>query len=234
MIIEAAGTRLAIDLLESLRKYNFVISDIRVSYISKDGIIEFKTFRTYEDLIREYNSKYSRVVNSRRNPFTRNIKNAIITPQIKNGILLYGEKEEPINSSSIQGLCELGRFISIERFKLESNTFRYDVLFNCINVSDDFKIIEGQTTDIRRNSSRRIKVQRHKTSVSSFIEKYQRILNRLYESYTSNLYVDLCYASIGYVEESIKLYSLFFLLVKERLGTGLRLNVLDKVYLKRN
>jgi hypothetical protein len=232
MIIEAAGTRLAIDLFESLRKYNFIISDIRVSYISKSGTLEFKTFPTFEDLKQSYINKYNKIVSSRRNPFTRNIKNAQLVPIVKNGILLYAE-QEPINSSSIEGLCELGKFVSVERFKIQSTTFNYDILFNCIDVSDDFKIIEGQTIDIRRNKSRKVDTNRHKDSVISFITKYKLILNRLFDSYNANLYVDLCYVNIGYVEQSIKLYNIFFLLVKERLDIGLRLNVLDKVYLKK-
>jgi hypothetical protein len=232
MIIEAAGTRLAIDLFESLRKYKFIISDIRVSYISKTGSVEFKTFNTFDDLISEYNTKYNKIVQSRRNPFTKNPKNAQLTPVVKNGIILSGI-EEPINSSSIKGLCELGNFISVERFRVSSDTFNYSMVFNCIDVSDTFKIIEGQTRDLRRNIIRTVNTTRHKDAIINFIKTYQTILNRLYSAYNANLYVDLCYVSIGYVEESIKLYSIFFSIVKERLDTGLRLSVLDKVYLKK-
>lgn len=232
MLIEAASTRLAIDLLESLRKHKFTASEIRVSYITKNGNLSFKTFPTLESLKSYYQEKYGRVVAARRNPFTTDIRKAQLQPIVNNGIIV-GAEAEAVNSSKVDGLCELGQFLSIERFRLVSDAFNYDVEFNCQDVSDLFKIIEGKKQDLRRNTSRDTGLKRQRSAVERFIKEYQTILNKLYQAYNANLYVDLCYVAVGYVEESLKLYSIFFALVKEQIGSGLRLSVLDKRYLKK-
>jgi hypothetical protein len=233
MLIEGASTRLAIDLLESLRKHKFDATDIRVSYISKGGNTSFRTFNNIEELKDFYQKKYGLIVSSRRNPFTTDKKKAQLTPLVKNGLII-GVESTPVNNSNIVGICELGLFLSVERFRLVSTTFNYDVEFNCQDVSDVFKIIEGKSQDIRRNTSRKTGLLRQESAITKFIKDYQKILNRLFKAYNANLYVDLCYVSIGYVEESILLYSIFFALVKERIDSGLRLSVLEPRYLKKN
>jgi len=100
MLIEAAGTRLAIDLLESLRKYKFEISEIRVSYISKTGDITFVTFENLDSLKETYNSLYGKIVASRRNPFTVDISKAQLTPIVKDGLIL-SQESDPINTTQI-------------------------------------------------------------------------------------------------------------------------------------
>jgi hypothetical protein len=105
--------------------------------------------------------------------------------------------------------------------------------FNCLDVSDTLKIIEGRQRDLRRNSKRDIDVSRHKAVIIKLVSTYNEILLRLFRAYNANLYVDLCYVNIGYVQQSILLYSIFFALVKERIDSGLRLSVLDRRYLKK-
>ena len=168
MLIEAAGTRLAIDLLESLRKYKFEISEIRVSYISKTGDITFVTFENLDSLKETYNSLYGKIVASRRNPFTVDISKAQLTPIVKDGLIL-SQESDPINTTTVEGLCELGRFFSVENFKLKSTAFNFDIEYRCFDVSDVVKIVEGRTRDLRRNTAREAAVSRQKTSVLSFI-----------------------------------------------------------------
>lgn len=232
MLIESASTRLAIDLIESLRKYKFIITDIRVSYIDKQGNLFFRTFANLDELKSLYEKQYGKIVIARRNPFTTDIRKAQISPIVINGNII-GNESEPINSSRIDGLCELGNFVSVERFRVVSETFNYDMEFNCLDVSDTLKIIEGRQRDLRRNSKRDVDVARHKNVIIKQVSTYKTILLRLFRAYNANLYVDLCYVNIGYVEQTVLLYSIFFALVKERIDSGLRLSVLDKRYLKR-
>ena len=233
MLIEGATTRLTIDLLESLRKHKFDATDIRVSYISRNGNVKFQTFSDLDTLKSFYQERYGRVVASRRSPFTTDKRKAQLIPIIKNGLII-GNQPIAVNSGGASGLCELGLFLSVERFKLKSTTFNYDVEFNCLDVSDAFKIIEGKKQDIRRNNNRNTGMLRQKNAVTNFIKDYQTILARLYKTYNANLYVDLCYVKVGYVEESIGLYSLFFALVKAPINAGLRLSVLEPRYLKKS
>jgi len=232
MLIEAASSRLAIDLLESLRKFKLTATEIRVSFISKRGTTMFKTFNDLESLVQFYNDNYSRLVNSKRDPFTKDRKKAQTVPLLKNGLII-GKQPAPVNDAKVPGLCELGKFISIESFKLQSSTFNYGVGFLCKDVSDLFTVIENRELNLRKNTTRTVDVNRHKETLKSFIKDYQTILKRLYRAYNANLYVDLCYVEMGYVAESISLYNIFFALVKERLGSGLRLSVLEPRLLKK-
>ena len=234
MLIEGATSRLAIDLLESLRKHKLDATEIRVSYISRKGNLTFRTFADLNSLIAFYQAQYGRVVQSRRSPFTTDKRKAQLVPIIKNGLII-GNQPIAVNSGgSGKGLCELGLFLSVERFRLKSSTFNYDVEFNCQDVSDVFKIIDGTKKDLRRNNNRSDGMNRQKNAVTKFIQDYQKILAELFKSYNANLYVDLCYVEVGYVEESVRLYSLFFALVKERLDAGLRISVLEPRYLKKS
>jgi hypothetical protein len=232
MLIESASTRLAIDLIESLRKYKLNVTDIRVSYIDKQGNLFFRTFSNLDELKSLYEKQYGKIIAARRNPFTTDIRKAQIAPIVVNGNII-GNEPEPINSSTVDGLCELGNFVSVERFRIVSETFNYNMEFNCLDVSDTLKIIEGRQRDLRRNSKRDIDVSRHKAVIIKLVSTYNEILLRLFRAYNANLYVDLCYVNIGYVQQSILLYSIFFALVKERIDSGLRLSVLDRRYLKK-
>jgi len=232
MLIEAASARLAIDLLESLRKFKLTATEIRVSFINKGGTTMFMTFHTLDELKKFYNDKFAKIVNARRDPFTKDRKKAQLTPTVVNG-LIVGKQAAPVNDSKIPGFCELGRFISIESFRLQSSSFNYDAGFICKDVSSDFTIVENRQLNLRKNTSRNTDVKRHKSSVESYIKDYQTILKRLFRAYNANLYVDLCYVEIGYVVVSILLYNIFFALVKERLDSGLRISVLEPRYLKK-
>jgi hypothetical protein len=232
MLTEGATTRLAIDLLESLRKHKLDATDIRVSYISRNGKITFRTFGDVASLKSFYQEQYGRVAASRRSPFTTDKRKAQLVPIIKNGLII-GNQPIAVNSGGAEGLCELGLFMSVERFRLVSTTFNYDVEFNCHDVSDVFKIIEGRKVDLRRNTNRQTGLIRQKNAVTRFINDYQKILQRLFSSYNANLYVDLCYVKVGYVKESVRLYSLFFALVKAPIDAGLRLSVLEPRFLKK-
>tara|TARA_Y100000389_G_scaffold204969_1_gene261396 strand:+ start:3694 stop:4401 length:708 start_codon:yes stop_codon:yes gene_type:complete len=232
MLIESSSTRLSIDLLESLRMHKLYATDIRVSYINKTGGLSFTTFSSLDEIKKLYKRNFERTVMSRRNPFTIDKRKAQQSPIIENGLII-GIQQQPVNSNKVKGLCELGRFVSIERFKLKSSSFNYDIEYTCTDVSDIFKITEGRKRDIRRNSNRDEDVKRHKNAIKGFINTYQKILRRLNDAYNANLYVDLCYVNMGYVEDSILLYSIFFALVKERIDSGLRLSVLEPRYLKK-
>jgi len=232
MLIESASTRLAIDLIESLRKHKFNVTNIRVSYIDKGGNLSFVTFSNLDEIKSLYEKTYGKVVAARRNPFTTDKRKAQLTPIVVDG-LIVAKESEPINTSKVDGLCELGRFVSIERFRAVSESFNYDIEYNCLNVSDVLQVIEGRKRDLRRNSKRDADVKRHKDAIVGLISTYKKILTRLYKAYYANLYVDLCYVKIGYVEQSIFLYSIFFALVKERIDSGLRLSVLEPRYLKK-
>ena len=232
MLIEAASTRLALDLFESLRKHKFTATEIRVSFMTKSGSTRFSTFANYEALKDFYLLNYNKLASSRRNPFTTEKRLAQLTPVANKGILI-DEVGKPINSSNIDGLCELGSIMSVERFKVTSSSFNYDIEFNCINVSDTFKILEGRSLDLRRNNNRQTGLNRHKNSLTTYITDYQKILSRVNKAFNANLYVDLCYVAIGYVEQSLLLYGTFFALVKERIDSGLRISVLEPRYLKK-
>ncbi len=232
MLIEAASARLAIDLLESLRKFKLTATEIRVSFINKAGNTKFLTFSDIDSLKKFYTDNYLKLVNGRRDPFTKDKKKAQLTPTVKDGIIISAQSV-PVNNSKIPGFCELGRFISIESFRLTSSSFNYDAGFIVKDVTGAYSIIDKISSNIRKNTTRTIDVGRHKESVKSFINDYQTILKKLYRAYNANLYVDLCYVEIGYVEESILLYNLFFALVKERLDSGLRISVLETRFLKK-
>lgn len=232
MLIESASTRLAIDLLESLRKFKLNASEIRVSFINKNGTTKFMTFNNIEEIKAFYTDSFNKLINGRRDPFTKDRRHAQLTPTVVNGLIVSGVSA-PVNDSKIPGFCELGRFVSIESFKLDSTTFNYGAGFICKDISGNTTIREIRQVDLRKNSTRTTDVGRHKTTTESFIKDYQTILKRLFKAYNTNQYVNLCYVELGYVEESIFLYNLFFALVKERLDTGLRLSVLETRYLKK-
>lgn len=232
MLIEAASTRLAIDLLESLRKFKLNATQIRVSFIDKKGSTTFVTFDGINELKTFYTDRFNKLINGRRDPFTKDRKKAQLTPTVVNGLIVSGTST-PVNDSRIPGFCELGRFVSIESFKLDSTTFNYGAGFICKDISGDTTVRETREVDLRKNSTRSVDVARHQTTTESFIKDYQTILKRLFRAYNANLYVDLCYVQIGYVLESILLYNIFFALVKDRLDTGLRLSVLEPRLLKK-
>jgi len=232
MLIEAASTRLAIDLLESLKKFKLNATNIKVSYITRSGNTSFKTFDNLDSLKSYYTANYNVIVSVLKDPFTTDPNKAQLTPSVKNGIILVAQTV-PLNNSLIPGACSIGKFLSVESFELNSTTFNYGLFFKCIDVSENYKIIQGVETDIRRNDSRQIDLTNHTASLNSLILDYQKILVQLYKTYTDNLYVDLCYVDVGYVKESIAMYNIFFALVKERLDAGLRLSVLTRRYLKK-
>lgn len=232
MLIEAASTRLAIDLLESLRKFKFTATEIRVSFINKKGNTTFTTFSDIDSLKKFYYDNYNKLVNARRDPFTSDRKKAQLNPLVING-LIVGKQNVPVNDSQIAGFCELGRFVSIESFKIESTAFNYAISFLCKDVSSALSIIENKQFNLRKQSAREADTARHLSTVKSYINDYQTILKRLFRAYNANLYVDLCYVEIGYVAESILLYNLFFALVKGKPDSGLRLSVLEPRFIKK-
>lgn len=232
MLIEGATTRLGIDLLESLRKHKFEATQIRVSYITHNNTTTFKTFENLDSLITFYTKKYGRIVVAKTDPFTNDPAKAQMTPIIKDGLII-GKEPIILNKGGTDGLCELGLFLSIESFKLKSSTFNYELEFNCFDVSDNLQIRKIVTHDNRRNINRNKGALRQKDPIIKFIKTYQIILDKLYINFNANLYVDLCYIKVGYVKDSIKLYSLFFALVKEDIKSGLRLSVLKPRYLKK-
>lgn len=232
MLIEAASVRLVIDLLESLRKFKFIATEIRVSFLNKNGNTTFTTFPNLDSVKKFYFDNYNKLVNARSDPFTSDRRMAQLTPTVVNGFII-GMQNVPINDSKIPGFCELGRFVSVESFRLQSTSFNYDVQFLCKDVSSLFSIIENKQFNLRKQSTRETNVVRHLNAVKSYIKDYQKILKRLFRAYNANLYVNLYYVEIGYVAESILLYNLFFALVKSRLDSGLRLSVLKPRFIKK-
>lgn len=233
MLIEGSTTRLAIDLLESLRKRKLTAVDIRVSYINKRGLTVFKTFKDLDSLKEFYIKKYNKTVTAKRSPFTKDKRKAQLVPIIKDGLII-GNEPIALNTGSASGLCELGDFVSLERFKLISDTFNFHLEYNCTDVSDNYSIKSGLKRDNNRNKNRQAGMLRQKAPISNLFNDYKKILENLYKSYIANLYVDLCYVEVGYVEESVRLYSLFFALIKAPINAGLRLSVLEPQYLKKS
>lgn len=231
MVIEAASTRLNIDLLYTLQKNGYSSSQIRLSYIYNNGVIIFKTFDSLEQLVTFYTSKYKQIVAARKNPFTTNKALASYGKIAEYGEMLSQESEAI--KTNIDGLCSVGPFCGIESMRLTNSTMGYDLIYNCRDVSSAFSILPGRSFDIRKDDSRTENMQKYSERISRFITDYQTIQQELYKSWNANLYVDLCYVKIGYVEESIKLYKVYFPLVKEKIDAGLRLNVLEPRYLKR-
>lgn len=232
MVIEAASTRLNIDLLYSLKKNGFTPSQIRLSYIYNNGIITFKTYDSLEQLVTAYTDKYKYIIAARKNPFTTNKKQASFGKIAQYGEILSRENEA-IKTSGIEGLCSIGPFCGIESMRLTASVMGYDLIYNCRDVSDLYSIIPGRTFDIRKDNDRIINMDKYKKRIVKFITDYQKIQHHLYKAWNANLYVDLCYVQLGYVEESMKIYKIYFPLVKEKIDTGLRLSVLDTRYLKR-
>lgn len=232
MLIEAASTRLAIDLLESLRKSKLNSGQIRVSYLNRNGSVTYRIFESVDSLKSFYISTYSKIVSARNNPFTTNRNKALLLPIAKNGVLI-GQEPDPIKDSITQGLCEVGRFLSIESFKLTLNTFNFDVIYDCRDVSNTLQIIPNTQFDLRRQSRRQKNTQRHRRHIIDLVTIYQTILSELFRAYNASLYVEPCYVNIGYAEESILLYQLFFAITKASLNSGIRSSVLDRRYLRK-
>jgi hypothetical protein len=232
MVIEAASTRLNIDLLYTLKKNGFSSSQIRLSYIYNNGVITFKTYDSLEQLVAAYMDKYRYIIAARKNPFTTDRKQASFGKIAQYGEMLSRENDA-IKTSDIEGLCSIGPFCGIESMRLTTPAMGYDLIYNCRDVSDSYSIIPGRSFDIRKDDDRIINMDKFKERIIKFIKDYQRIQQEVYKSWNANLYVDLCYVQLGYVEESMKLYKVFFPLVKEKIDAGLRLSVLDTRYLKR-
>lgn len=231
MVIEAASTRLNIDLLYTLQKNGYSSSQIRLSFIYTNGVIIFKTFDSLEQLVTFYTGKYKQIVAARKNPFTTNKALASYGKIAEYGEMLSSESEAI--ETNVDGLCNVGSFCGIESMRLTNSVLGYDLIYNCRDISSAFSIIPGRSFDIRKDESRTENMTKYSDRISRFIMDYQKIQQELYKSWNANLYVDLCYVKIGYVEECIKLYKIYFPLVKERIDTGLRLSVLDPRYLKR-
>jgi hypothetical protein len=232
MVIEAASTRLNIDLLYTLKKNGFSSSQIRLSYSYDNGVICFKTFDSLEQLETVYKNKYSRIIAARKDPFTTDKSKASYGKIAEFGQML-SQESEAIKTSEIEGLCSIGPFCVVESLRLTNSVMGYDLIYNCRDVSDTFSIIPGRGFDIRRDGDRTVYMNKFKDRISRFIIDYQTVQKELYKSWNANLYVDLCYVTIGYVEESIKFYKIYFPLVKERIDAGLRLSVLQPRFLKR-
>lgn len=231
MLIECASTRLNIDLLYSLKKNGYVSSQIRQSYIYNNGLIKFKTFDNLEQLESFYLSEYKYIITARKDPFTIDKSKASYGKIAEKGQILTQELAT-INTNKIKGLCEVGPFVGIESFKLINSTLGFELIFNCKDISDVFSIIPGR-------SSRSLKeyeisnMEKYKKLISAFINDYQIIQKELYKSWNANLYTDLCYVNIGYAEDSLKLYKLFFALVKAKINSGLHLDVLQPRFLRK-
>jgi hypothetical protein len=163
MLIEAASARLAIDLLESLRKFKLTATEIRVSFINKAGNTKFQTFSDIESLKQFYTDNYLRLVNGRRDPFTKDRRKAQLTPLVNNGIIV-GVQSVPVNDSRIPGFCELGRFISVESFRLQSTTFNYDAGFIVKDVTGNYTIVDNIKPERANDES-------SKTATSLFVEE---------------------------------------------------------------
>jgi len=232
MLIECASTRLNIDLLYSLKKNGYTPSQIRLSFIYDNGIITFRTFDSLEQLELFYNNKYKYIIAARKNPFTTDKSKASYGKIAVNGEILSQELA-PVKTSAVEGLCSVGPFVGIESFRLTNSVLGFELIYNCRDISDVFSIIPGRSFDLRRDNTRTLDMERYKKRISKFITDYQKIQTQLYKSWNASLYVDLCYVKVGYVAESIKLYKLYFPLVKERINSGLRLSVLNPRYLKR-
>ena len=232
MLIESASTRLAIDFLESLRKQMLEITNIRISYIGQSGLTTFTSFATYDAFVTFYTQRYGRINSTRRDPFTDERQLKQDTPISSYGTPI-GFEDEPKNVPEGSDLCSVGDFVSLESVLLKSTAFDYEVEYRVRNISDAYQIVKGNSFNLRKQTRRKSATDRHETKIKNFIAEYQIILKRLLGVWEANLYVNLCYVNIGYVEESAKLYKMFFALVKPRLGTGLRSSVLNPRYFRK-
>ena len=233
MLIEAASTRIGIDLLQSLGKYKMVATNIKVSYMTINGTAVSAVFATVNDLVQYYTTTYGTLISARKDPFTLNRNLAQLTPIANNGILI-ANPSLPVNDSAIPGLCALGDLVTVESFNLESTAFNYDMVFICYNVSGQFKILQGKSHDLRKEPTRTADIARHQDTVTTLITNYQTIIKQLQIAFNILQYVNLCYVEIGYVRDSLFLYNLYFAIVKRVLNTGLDLSVLQTRYLKKN
>jgi len=229
MIVESATIRLAIDLLYSLKKNGFEVTDIKISFV--DVNTKFKTFKDLNSLLTYY-EKYKYVNANLKNPFTLD-KSLASFGKIANYGNLISPEVKPKNISLNKDMCQVGSFCNIESFKCINNVLNYDLLYNCIDISSNFKIYKGKSFNNQKNIDRYNDMIKYEKRISKFIIVYQQLLNKTHVNWLNNLYVDLCYVDVGYVEHSIDLFKLIIPIVKRKISTGIDLNVLQPRYLKK-
>lgn len=232
MVIESATFRNAIDLFYSFKKSGFEVSDIRLSYIDNFNKVVYRNFDSISDVVNEYRSTYRLIISARKDPFTTDRNSALTTPIVKNGVQLFKEPD-PINSGETLGLCAVGKYVSVESCRLVSTTLGFEKEFILKDVSDSFVILKGHAFDIRREKARTAGRTRFENKIKGLVALYQKIGAKLLDSWSANLYVDLCYVNPAYVEDSLKVYKYFFPIIKRKIDSGLTSDVLDNRWFKK-
>ena len=234
MVIESTSVKTIIDLLESLRKNSFTATSIRVSYTQKGAKKQYVTFATLEELKANYTEKYLKKVQSKRSPYTDDPRLALQEPVSTTvGQFLYNTYD-PFQTyfESSTFFCNVGSLVTLESFDIISSIREYQMSFSVKDVTSAIKIINSSKFDLRRNDQIAVTVGRFKDAVSGLIETYNKIYGRLNRLFIQGQYVDLCYATIGYVEFTFELYKLFFTINKTPLSAGISTAPLRKMYLR--
>jgi len=234
VVIESTCVKTIIDLLESLRKNSFTATEIRVSYTKKGSTKQYITFATLDDLKADYTSKYSKKIQTKRSPYTDDPMLALQEPvsttvgeQLFN---TYNPYEVYFEASTF--FCSTGSLVTLESFKLNSYIKEYQMSFTVKDVTNTIKIIDGSKFDLRRQDQIKVVLDRFKSAVQDFTALYNKIYGRLNKLFIQGQYVDLCYASIGYVEFTFELYKLFFAINKTPLNAGITDKPLKRMYLR--
>lgn len=234
MVIESTCVKTIIDLLESLRKNSFTATEIRVSYTQRGSKKQYITFATLDTLKADYITKYAKQIQSKRSPYTSDPMLALQEPvsttvgqQLFN---TYNPYEIYFEASTF--FCNTGSLVTLESFNLTSYMKEYQMSFNVKDVTSSIKIIDGSRFDLRRQDQIAVVVARFKSAVQDFISTYNKIYGRLNRLFVQGQYVDLCYATIGYVEFTFELYKLFFAINKTPIDAGITDMPLKRMYLR--
>jgi hypothetical protein len=235
MLIESTSIRTVIDLLESLRKNSFTASAIRLSYTVYGGTKKYVTFNSLDDLKQNYLDNYDKNIKSKTSPFTAD-------PMLAQGPDFITTVSDLITSNNYypevymgtdQFFCNTGSLVTLESFNLQSYLHNYNFSFLIKDVTSQIKIVPNSNFDLRTQVEIKRVLDRFQSSVSDLVSIYIKIYGRLKFLFEKGNYVELCYAVIGYVEFTFELYKLFFVINKKPISSGITLDVLKKMYLKK-
>lgn len=97
--------------------------------------------------------------------------------------------------------CLVGDLVSIELFLGASNLYEFITEYRAEDLTGNFKLTQGSSFDLQRNSQRSVLVNRQVAFINSAVEDYRKYWLQLYRIYTTGIYSP-CYAEPGWSENT--------------------------------
>lgn len=160
------------------------------------GIIEALSFKLSVDFVR-YLDKNRIVVNDIRMDFYDNTQHEYLS------FSSLMAMQNHLNKYYLHGaLCNIGKLVSIQSFKADSNAYNFSTSYNAFDVSGNSrKLISTSSYDIQRNKQQSIFKKRQVNLINDAINDYVKFYSELKRIFSDGIY-STCYSIPGWSENT--------------------------------